>query len=83
MGTKTISLDLEAYEKLRSLKKPSESFSDLVKRLASIQSTAGNFRQAWNQLNPDRMPSLRELDQMQKYLRRRRPYVPRRHILPD
>ncbi len=32
MPTKTISLELDAYEKLRSAKKPGESFSEVVRR---------------------------------------------------
>jgi predicted CopG family antitoxin len=32
MATKTISLELDAYEKLRARKQPGESFSDVVRR---------------------------------------------------
>ena len=32
MATKTISLEIDAYEKLRSSKKPGESFSAVVRR---------------------------------------------------
>ncbi|MFB6162508.1 MAG: antitoxin VapB family protein [Halococcoides sp.] len=38
MVTKTISLDEEAYERLKATKKAGESFSDTVKRLAGERS---------------------------------------------
>lgn len=38
MVTKTISLDEEAYERLRAHKREEESFSDVVKRLAGERS---------------------------------------------
>ena len=38
MSSKTVSLDEEAYEQLKTRKKAGESFSDVVKRLAGEQS---------------------------------------------
>ncbi|WP_306059119.1 antitoxin VapB family protein [Natronococcus wangiae] len=38
MATKTISLDEEAYERLKAQKKEGESFSETVKRLAGERS---------------------------------------------
>ena len=38
MGTKTMSLDEEAYERLKARKKEGESFSETVKRLAGERS---------------------------------------------
>ena len=34
MPTKTITLEIDAYEKLRTAKKPGESFSEVVRRAA-------------------------------------------------
>ena len=43
MATKTVSLELDAYEKLRAVKRPGESFSEVVRR-ASFGPSDANGR---------------------------------------
>ncbi|XGI82775.1 antitoxin VapB family protein [Halorutilales archaeon Cl-col2-1] len=43
MGTKTISLSDDAYEKLKAEKKEGESFSDVVRRLTSKNISLRDF----------------------------------------
>lgn len=45
MGTRTIGLDDEAYERLDALKREDESFSDLVKRLT--EEASGDWRRSF------------------------------------
>ena len=45
MGTKTISLEDSAYEKLRAAKRPGESFSDVIRRvLGGREPSFSDFR---------------------------------------
>jgi hypothetical protein len=46
MATKSISLELDAYEKLRASKRPGESFSAVVRRAVLVDEpmTAGKLR---------------------------------------
>lgn len=41
MATKTISIDLEAYERLRSVRKDNESFSQTIKRVVKARPDYG------------------------------------------
>ena len=45
MATKTITLELDAYEKLRAAKKPGESFTEVVRRaeIADAPLTGGKL----------------------------------------
>ena len=48
MGTKTISIKTEVYEKLISLKVSGESFSDQLDRLTSLNKGIMAFAGSWN-----------------------------------
>ncbi|MHA2294552.1 MAG: antitoxin VapB family protein [Candidatus Hodarchaeales archaeon] len=63
MGSKTISLDDEAYKRLKREKKANESFSDVVKRITKpvTRKPLIEFAGIWN-LSP------KEWDTMQKSL---------------
>jgi predicted CopG family antitoxin len=54
MATKTISLDEEAYERLKARKKEGESFSETVKRLAGERS----WHEVTGILSPDEAADL-------------------------
>jgi Uncharacterized conserved protein len=45
---KTITISLEAYEALRRLKRPGESFSDVILRLARSQPDLSELAGAWS-----------------------------------
>lgn len=47
MATKTVALDEEAYEMLRREKRPDESFSDVVKRVARKRKPLTDFAGVW------------------------------------
>lgn len=56
MGTKTISLTEEAYERLKAAKKEGESFSDVVNRI----SPGVRLEEYWGILDEDAADELRE-----------------------
>ncbi|MCI4334747.1 MAG: antitoxin VapB family protein [Thermoplasmata archaeon] len=66
METTSIAVDREAYDLLRSQKRPGESFSQVVKRLAKNRRPLGSFVGAWKDL-PEK--TLREIQANRKRLR--------------
>lgn len=56
LGTKTISLTEEAYERLKAAKKEGESFSDVVNRI----SPGVRLEEYWGVLDDDAADELRE-----------------------
>jgi predicted CopG family antitoxin len=50
METTSVALDREAYDLLRSQKRPGESFSQVVKRLAGDRRPLSEFAGAWKDL---------------------------------
>ena len=66
MATRTVALDVEAYELLRMQKREAESFSDVVKRLAPKRRSFLDFAGAWKTLPK------KEIDEVREILRRGR-----------
>jgi predicted CopG family antitoxin len=66
METTSIAVDREAYDLLRSQKRPGESFSQVVKRLAKNRRPLASFVGAWRDL-PEK--TLREIQASRKRLR--------------
>ena len=51
MATKTISIMDDAYEMLKALKTPEESFSDEIRRLTSAKGSIMEFAGAWKDIS--------------------------------
>ena len=66
METTSIAVDREAYELLRNQKRPGESFSQVVKRLARNRRPLASFVGAWKDL-PEK--TVREIQANRKRLR--------------
>jgi predicted CopG family antitoxin len=59
MPATTIALDSEAYETLKNAKRPGESFSATVKRLARPRKNLSSFAGSWGHLRPREIEELR------------------------
>lgn len=66
METTSIALDRDAYDLLRGQKRPGESFSQVVKRLAGNRRRLSSFVGAWKDM-PEK--TLREIQAERKRLR--------------
>jgi len=51
MGTKTIALDREAYELLKNRRRPGETFSDVVKRIARNRRPLSAYAGIWKTMS--------------------------------
>lgn len=61
MVVKTVALDEEAYGLLRTRKRPDETFSDVVKRIARPQRPLTDFIGIWSSDDPKDRAQLDEL----------------------
>lgn len=59
MGTKTIGIGEEVYERLKSRKRDDESFTDLVDRL--LDETTVNWREGFGTLDPEQADELEKI----------------------
>jgi predicted CopG family antitoxin len=66
MENTSVALDREAYDLLRGQKRPGESFSQVVKRLAKNRRPLASFVGAWKDL-PEK--TLRQIQTERRHLR--------------
>lgn len=72
MATKTISLDLEAYEALRRRKRRGQSFSDVVKEHFGSSATGATLLRAVDDLRKsDALPAPETLDEVDRMVTER------------
>lgn len=81
MAVKTVTLSADAYEALAALKRPGESFSDVVRRLTKKNRSLLEFAGAWKDVPAETMNEIKNflragdelsIAKLQKQLRRSR-----------
>jgi predicted CopG family antitoxin len=60
MGTKTISITDDVYERLKAMKTPGESFSDELRRLTTSKGSILDFAGAWKDLSEEDSKKMKE-----------------------
>ncbi len=60
MGTKTISIMDDVYDMLKAIKRPEESFSDEIRRLAVSKNNILEFAGAWKDLSKDEINTIKD-----------------------
>ncbi len=64
MGVKTITISLEAYEALLRIKKPGESFSDVILRLVRKHRNITELAGTWHDVSDEEIQEiLREIEE--------------------